>query len=312
MDDSVVQAWSRSLPNLTHIELLGPFLVHSHAWTTFFKSHRNLESFLLTQSPRFDLECMESLVTSCKGLTELRLKEIGQMSDEFLVHIQSFGDQLTYLDLSRPGKPEALSTEALVDLMSSVGSNLTHLDLSWNTQIQDGFLYQGLKPYARRLHNLILSNVPDLTDAGVAEFFDTWESAADKEDREIPNPPLMQVDLSRNHELAGAALKALLKHSGAGLEVLNISGWKATPQKELQAIPRHAPKLRVLNIGWCREVDNWVVKDVLDGCKLIKEIHVWGCQRLSEECPLKVCYMLCSFGTRSDVRSPAKCPGPRS
>lgn len=287
ISNEVLNAWSVSLPNLKRLELLGPFLVHSSAWQTFFESHSGLESFLITQSPRFDEECMQSLVQNCTGLRELRLKEIGKMCDEFLVHIGTLGQQLTYLDLSSPGLPDALSTEALVDLMAAAGTNLIHLDLSGNVQLSDGFLYQGLKPHARQLHTLILSGVHDVTDAGVAEFFDTWEAAAQPSP---PNPPLVQIDFSRCPHLSGLALAALLKHSGPALEDLNVNGWKATPQDILASIAEKAPRLKRLDIGWCREADDWVLKGIMTRCERIEEVKVWGCQRITEMCPRKVCH----------------------
>ena len=228
---------------------------------------------------------MESLVENCKDLRELRLKEIGEMNDEFLEYLNRLSGKLTYLDISDPGHPEALSNDALVDMMAAIGRNLEHLDLSGNTLLLDGFLYQGLKPHARRLHTLVLSNTPELTDAGVAEFFDTWAGAVDE-----PNPPLAIIDMSRNHELSGKALSSLLKHSGEALEDLNINGWKATPEEDLGKIGSMTPKLMKVNLGWCREATDWTVKALLENCSCLQEVKVWGCQRVTERCPRKVSY----------------------
>lgn len=288
MDNAVVLAWSTSLPHLMRIELLGPFLVRVEAWKTFFKSHPRLEGFLITQSPRFDLECVQALADNCTNLMELRLKEIGKMEDSFLEPLKKLGGKLTYLDLSYPGKPDALTENALIDLMSAVCGTLTHLNLTNNTRLTDGFLYQGLKPFARRLSCLLLANVPDLTDAGVAEFFNTWKTAA-TEIQQLPNPPLSHIDMSRGHELGSKALTALLKHSGESITELCINGWKTTSQEALKEIGSRCPNLRKLDVGWCREVDDWVVQEVMDKCEKIEEVKVWGCQRLTEACPRKVC-----------------------
>lgn len=288
MDNAVVEAWSTSLPHLKRVELLGPFLVRAPAWQAFFKSHPTLEGFLLTQSPRFDMECVQALVDNCPNLLELRLKEIGKMEDAFLEPLKKLGGQLTYLDLSYPGIPDALTEEAVIDLMSSVCGTLTHLDLSNNTRLTDGFLFQGLKPHARRLSCLLLSNIPGFTDAGVAEFFSTWVTDA-MESGDSPNPPLSHIDLSRGHDLGSKALAALLKHSGETLTELYINGWKTTSEQALKEIGLLCPKLRKVDIGWCREVDNWVVQGIMDNCEKVEEVKVWGCQRLTEACPRKVC-----------------------
>ena len=278
-----MNTWATFFPNLQRIELLGPFLVRVPAWKTFFQTHTNLESFLITQSPRFDLECVQSMVECCKSMKELRLNEIGKMEDSFLQEIQKYGEQLTYLELARPGVPEALSEKALVDLMKAIGRNLTHLNLENNLNLTDGFLYQGLKPNARNLETLILRLIPDLTDAGVSEFFETWSTAI-----EDPNPPLFRIDLSRNHDLSDKALESILKHSGVALAHLEINAWKAVSREAVIGIADQCPEIEQLDIGWCREVDDGVVQQILEKCEKIREIKVWGCQRISLQCPRKV------------------------
>ncbi|KAL6308529.1 RNI-like protein [Sparassis latifolia] len=283
IDDSAIAAWTTSLPHLKRLELLGPFLVRVPAWQTFIKAHPALEGFLITQSPRFDLECMQALVESCPRLTELRLKEIGKMSDKFLEHIKALAGTLVSLDLSYPGTPDALSEPAVVDLLAAVGPSLTHLDLSGNIELGDALLFKGVKPHARQLTSFAFADVPELTDAGVAEFFDAWGTKTEDGTR----PWLTVLDLAHNHQLAGDALKAVLNHSGATLVQMNINGWKAVSADALNAIAKHARDLRRLDVGFCREVDNWVVKELMDKCDHIEEVKVWGCQKLSEDCPRK-------------------------
>ncbi|KIP02584.1 hypothetical protein PHLGIDRAFT_130667 [Phlebiopsis gigantea 11061_1 CR5-6] len=238
MDNTVLSAWSTALPRLKRLELLGPFLVHASTWCSFFESHPQLEGFLITQSPRFNLACMESLVAHCKGLTELRLKEIGQLDDTFLDHVAQLGTQLTYLDISYPGVRDALSDEALIALLAAVGAGLTHLALSGHAMLGDAFLFQGLKPHARALRSLELRDAPELTDAGA-------------------------------------------------LERLDVGGWRATPEAELARIGECAPRLRAVDIGWCREATDWTVRALLENCPALEEVRVWGCQRVTEQCPRK-------------------------
>ncbi|KAH9857413.1 RNI-like protein [Lenzites betulinus] len=278
MDNTVMSAWADSLPNLKKVELLGPFLVRAAGWQTFFRAHPGLEGFLITQSPRFDIECMRVLVESCPNLHELRLKEVGQLSDGFLEELKPLAGKLTYLDLSNPGRPDALSEAALIDLLTHAGTSLEHLDLSAHAGVTDGVLFRGIKPNVPTLASLRLSNCNELSDAGVAEFFEGWQGRSTR---------LTVADLSRNAELGDAALTALLAHSGEELQELNINGWKDVSENALKGIPSKAPKLRKLDVGFCRAVDNFFVKDVLARCEGIKELKVWGCQRVTEVCPRK-------------------------
>ncbi|KZT66688.1 RNI-like protein [Daedalea quercina L-15889] len=289
MNDEVLAHWQTAFPNLKRLELLGPFLVKAPAWRDFLKAHPSLEGFLIIQSPRFDLECVRTLVENCKGLKELRLSEIGLMEDSFLEPLKKLSGTLTSLEIPKPGSatnPDPLSEAALIDLIAAVGESLTHLDLSFNNDISDQFLYKALKPHVRRLISLRLQGCSELTNAGVAEFFDTWVAAAQKSMKE-PNPPLEVVDLSRSHQLGTDALFALLDHSGPALRDLNINEWKGASQDSLQTIAARAPNLRTLDVGFCRETDDWVIKSLLESCQMLSEVKVWGCQRLTVGCPRK-------------------------
>ena len=227
---------------------------------------------------------MEALRKHCTGLTELRLREVEKLDDGFVDVIKRVGG-LTHLDLGHP--MASMSEEALVDLMDVAGEGFKHLDLSGHTLLTDSFLIDGIKAHARELTELALSNVPLLTDEGVAEFFDTW-AIKDENDSSMPNPPLTALDLSRNTNLSSSALIAILSHSGKALTHLNINGWKTTSEESLSRIPGRAKELRWLDVGWCREMDNFIVKAIMEKCKMIKEVKVWGCNRLTDHCPRKV------------------------
>lgn len=259
INDEAFSALNTSLPALTDIELLGPFLVKPHSWQYFFTTHPNLERFLITQSPRFDLDCLKSLLSSCGStLRALRLKEIGNLNDKFLQELAKLGqnghlNQLTYLDLSDPD--ESCEEEAMVELLASIGSQLTHLNVSKHILLTDDFLTEGLLPHTTSLETLILNNLPELTDKGVAKLFKSWTN----------NPPLVHLDLSRNHALADKSLKAILDHSGEKLEELNVNGWKDLGEDVLISFAIKARELRKVDVGWVREMTDFVVKAWVDG-----------------------------------------------
>ena len=286
LDDAAFKVFSTSLPALTRIELLGPFLVRSEAWQTFFKAHPILEGFLITQSPRFDVACAKSLVQHCPDLKELRLKEIGKMSDEFIEEIMELGVGLTYLDISDP--THSCSDDTLIGMLSVFGAELTYLNLSKHRLISDRFLSDGLAEYTQHLDSLLLSHLPELTDKGVADFFGGWKG----------RPPLRLLELARNHELGCDALEAIMKHSGKRLEELNINGWKEVGEDALRAIGRRGVELRRIDVSWCREMDDFIMKAWFEGedvrgvrkggCMKVKEIKVWGCNKITKWCQKKV------------------------
>ncbi|KAJ7065108.1 hypothetical protein B0H15DRAFT_973680 [Mycena belliarum] len=152
--------------------------------------------------------------------------------------------------------------------LSKVGTTLTHLDLSGHGALTNDVLAHGLDPYAPALASLLLAHLPELTDAGVAAFFGACEGA-----------PLVRLDLACNAALGTDALAAVLVHSGGALQALNISGWKDIGEVALSGLAG-ARELRTLEVGWCRAMDYFVMKKVLEGCRALVEIKVWGCNRV--------------------------------
>lgn len=276
MTDTVLSSWSSSLPSLRNLELFGPFLIRTPGWIQFFESHPKLEGFMITQSPRFNQECLVALVRHHgEHLKDLRLREVGHMDDAFLEEMAGM-KSLRALDISEPST--SCSEEALGVLMGEIGASLEVLNMSGHDAISETFLIDHLAPNTTRISSLSLANIPELTDAGIASFFSSWTS----------NPPLTYIDLSRNHDLGEAALTALLEHSGRSLEQLDINGWKEVSVDALKRIAQHAKEIKNIDVGWCREFDDFVVRDILQECARIEEVKVWGCNKLTENCPRKV------------------------
>lgn len=290
LDDTAFKIFSTSLPALKRIELLGPFLVRSPAWQDFFKSHPKLEGFLITQSPRFDDACIKALVKHCPGITDLRLKEVGKLDDSFLDQIKLLKRGLSYLDLSDPS--HSCSDKGMIALIRAVGKTLTHLNVSSHADLSDQFLAKGFLPHVKSLETLVLSHLPELTDAGLSEFFENWTK----------NPPLTSLDISRNDALTGVSLNGILDHSGGSLVELNINGLKDVEEEALRKIGKTCPALKKLDVGFCRCVDNFVIQAWLEGevykgvrtggCSHLEELKVWGCNKVTVSCPKKVCLWL--------------------
>ncbi|KAJ7873928.1 hypothetical protein B0H14DRAFT_3106798 [Mycena olivaceomarginata] len=233
LNDTVMASWNNSFPNLVSLELLGPFLVREAAWTAFLKSHPNLEAFLITQSPRFSLDCLTTLIDNSKN------DPPPSRSARELTN-------LTYLDLAEPS--DSLTDDAAIALLAAVGANLTHLDLSGHSALTDDFLAHGIDTHMHTLASLALTHLPELTDAGLAAS-------------------------------ARTPSRRVVAHSGMALQELNINGWKDVGQEVLNQLAG-CRDLRRLDVGWCREVDDWVVKRIVEGCRALVELKVWGCNRV--------------------------------
>ena len=285
-----------SLPSLKSLTLLSPFLVRVPAWQAFLQSHPGLAAFRITQRPRFDADCIRELVKASKStLKALRLREVGHLDEAFLVEIGKLKTGvLEELDLANPG--HQCSEESLIKLLKDVGGGLKCLNLSCHQELSDTFLSDGLAVHVRHLTSLTLSHIPLVTTSGLVSLFSTWE-----------NTPLVSLTLSRNPALGGDALVEILKHSGKRLEELDVNGWGEVDQAALRAVGKWGTELQKVDVGWCREMDDFLVKEWMEGvegpggrvkaqgCRRLKEVKVWGCNKITARCPRKVRTYSCHF-----------------
>ena len=341
LDSETFNMMSNALPHLKKIELLGPFLVRSDAWVKFFETHPHLESFLVTQCPRFDIDCVKGLIKECQSLNDLRLKEM-KVDDKWLQVIGE-SNSLKSLDLSSPHT--SCSDDALVQMLSTIGPGLSALNLSSHESITDGFLEDGLGKWTGSLERLSLTACPELTDRALSRLFDNWAGGdaeaggtdnqqavltpeqtddnpvrlrnrrgrrppqrqkkaktivrqADAPSR--PNVPLVAIEMGRNHLLGSRSLLSIMRHSGSRLESLVLNGWKDVTTESLEELGNYGHELKKLDVGWCRNVDDFVLagwvgsptegsERTTDGrCLKLKDIKVWGCNRVTGKFPTRV------------------------
>lgn len=286
----VITAFSQSLPHLTHLNLLGPFLVRAEAWIAFFKAKPELRSFRITQSPRFDLECAKSLAKNCTKLEELQLKEVGQLGDTFVEQLCAL-PPLKLLDLSNPGV--GILENGWLQILERHGPTLESFDPSWHEGFTDVVLENGIRKHARVISELVLEGLSSLSDVGVAHFFDNWNKPFATPDSEgchsgmnlddcealTPNPPLRTVSLARNCALSSATFTALLAHSAPSLVSLNLNGLGPI-SSDFLGLLKDVSDVRWLDMSWCRELDDFMMKDVVSNAPKLGEVRVWGCNRI--------------------------------
>ncbi|KAG8219151.1 RNI-like protein, partial [Butyriboletus roseoflavus] len=288
----VITAFSKSLPHLTHLSLLGPFLVRADAWIEFFSAKPELRSFRIVQSPRFDVECINSLAENCTKLEELQLKEVGLLDDTFVEPLCAL-PPLKSLDLSHPGI--GILEDGWLEILERHGPTLGSFDPSWHDGFTDVVLENGIRKHARVITSLTLEGLSSLSNNGVAHFFENWNNPCtrDSEDCEsgmevdyeddpeafTPNPPLRIVSLARNRALSSATLTALLTHSASSLVSLNLNGLGPISSESLGRL-KDALDVRWLDVSWCRELDDFMMKDVVSSASKLGEVRVWGCNRV--------------------------------
>ncbi|CAE6512656.1 unnamed protein product [Rhizoctonia solani] len=279
VDSTVLPSFATGLTNLTHIDLYGAFLARAPAFIEFFNAMGSrLETFRLAHSPRLDFDCCQALVENCAdGLTELRLCNVGKLGDSWLPLLHRC-TRLKRLDLSYPGGDASLTSEPVIELLSVIGHGLEHLDLSGHPQLEDDVMIEGVLPHAPNLTSLKMSTVPLLTDEAVAKFFTEYNEKAGLECLEMKNNPLLSSD----------SLRAFLdRPTSIAIRQLSINGWKEAEEEACKLIPSSCPELRKLDVGFVRSVDDYLIRDILDGCSKIEEISCFGCNRVTQACPRK-------------------------
>ncbi|KAJ1300969.1 hypothetical protein OPQ81_003394 [Rhizoctonia solani] len=279
VDSTVLPHFVTGLANLTHLDLYGAFLARAPAFIEFFNGiGSRLQVFRLAHSPRLDFDCCQALVQNCAdSLTDLRLSNVGKLDNSWLPLLHRC-TSLKSLELSYPGGDASLTNEPVIELLRVVGPGLEHLDLSGHPQLEDDILIEGVIPHSPNLTSLKLSVVPLLTDAGVAQFFTEYNQKAGFECLEMKSNPLLSTD----------SLRAFLdRPTSITTRQLVINGWKEAEEEACKLIATSCPELRKLDVGFVRSVDDYLIKEILDGCSKLEEISCFGCNRVTEACPRK-------------------------
>jgi len=279
LTDEPLVHFSTQLTSLTRLELLGPFLVRKQAWIDFFTNMGSrLEGFLVRQSPRLDLECIEALARECGGgLKELRLSECGKMEGSWLSVLARAGlKKLEKLDLSYPLNPLPSECEELEELITVVGPNLLSLNLAGQSLLTSKDLFALLPNNLPLLTRLDLTLLPLLTEldpvslaatvkdeegvkpedeeneglgaggeVGMVEVLNAWAEAG--------NVGLESVKMGKAHLLKGLTLQALVRLAGENLRELEITGWKDVDEEVVKELGKSCKGINRLDLGWCSE-----------------------------------------------------------
>jgi DNA repair protein RAD7 len=102
----------------------------------------------------------------------------------------------------------------------------------------------------------------------VAQFFNAWKA--------VGHEGLFEANFAMNHDLKDEAMEAMLTHSGSTIENLSVKGWRTVSEDSLTAIGSKCPNLRQLDVGWCRQLTDFSLKEILEGCDKLERVKAWG------------------------------------
>ncbi|KAJ1030049.1 hypothetical protein NDA16_000962 [Ustilago loliicola] len=283
LDNDAIDVWAKKLPKLKSVELYGPFLVRKEAWHRFFETvGSRLESFKIRESPRFDLSCAEAMVKHCPNLRELGLAQIGPLDKTMLQPLESYGHQLSYLDVSDPGvsapgiPPKSLEDDEVVSLLKAVGKNLKYLDVCKNIDLTDRIVTEGIMPHCHKLKTLRLIGCEKIEAATVAGMFTEWTRQG--------VAGLSDLHLDRMLKLDDSLMEPMLTHSGPDLIELSLNSVDGITDKGLEVLAnaKNLPILEVLDLSFVRAVDDDSLDRICKNLPSLKKVSVFGCNRISD------------------------------
>lgn len=283
-DETLEYIMERDVP-IKFLRLDAANLVSDQKWIEYFThcGHR-LESLTLSWLDyAMDDNSFMHLVRHCPKLQRLKIKKCFKLQDAALGAISEMDNlQHLSLQLSQP-----TSSSSLADLISSIGSGLRTLSLANFNDADDDVLAM-IHDSCSKLSKLRLNENDICTDAGFKSLFSKWT-----------NPPLLFVDLSSNRSidcntpdgpadaigLASAGFEALMGHSGAALQHLDISSCRHISYESLFKIfacKVQYPQLRTINMSFLTKIDTPIIIGLFRSCPLLNKITAFGCFNITE------------------------------
>lgn len=260
------------LPNLSKLQLDGPFLVRKEAWLDFFETRgHSLKELSISSVYRIDAEVLAIMVENCVSLEKLTLKNICQLYEATPLFLLGNLSKLKHLELCEL-EPEAWSDECLTHILNMIGSQLEVLILKGaESTLGDGTI-EAIAASCSNLHNLQLVSLYEITEEAVIGMFTRWKTASS-------NTGLQTLSLERCFKVGNAAIQEAVNHSGATLVELNLNSLKLVGPSSLESLSS-LPNLTKLDIGFIGRVDPMHIYK-LSTSRTLKQLLAFGNIRLS-------------------------------
>jgi DNA repair protein RAD7 len=263
--DSTMAALVSRLHSLEHLILTGPFLITVQAWkSTLEIIGPKLRTFEISDTARWDEECSQTLVTQCPNLEVVGLKRINGISNESIQWLANLSN-LRSFDLTEP--TGLITDEYVIPIIRNAGNKLEKLVLDGCTELSD-LTFQTIIEFCPNLQHLSLALLDRITDECVAKGFQSWTK----------NHGLISLNLTRCVGIKDAGVQAILAHSGASLEILNLNSLDELTQDTFSLFTEEENEvgndLVDLDVGFVRCVSDDVVYKLTRACKDLRTLRV--------------------------------------
>ncbi|KAI0403660.1 RNI-like protein [Xylaria palmicola] len=283
--DTVMEYLTSRNMTLDSIYIHGANLLGEDVWTKFLEQKgSHLKALQIYYTDRhFGDDAVGLLSRVCPNLTRLKVCHNQQLSDEGIKCIGEIG-KLEHLSLQCVKRT---TTDPYISLIHSIGSQLQTFSIKKVSQVDDRLL-DAIHENCTNLSKLRITESEFMTDAGFSRLFRDWK-----------NKPLSFIDLQKcryvdssrprvnEHMigLCGQGFEALMEHSGAGLQYLNVHACRHIPREAFEKVfasDKTYHQLRYLEISFCEEVNDFVVGCIFRSCPNLKEVNVFGCMKVKD------------------------------
>ncbi|GME31832.1 DNA repair protein rad7 [Neofusicoccum parvum] len=265
--------------NIRHLQLYASNLVTDHMWRQLFlrQGEKLQELKLQWLDAAFDDEIVQTMVDFAPNLIRLKLKLCRRITSESIDAISKL-KHLRYLSLQTSAD---IASERVVNLIGCVGAGLETLSLEHFLDANDDVL-DTIHAQCRNLRKLRFSENDYCSDVGFAALFTDWA-----------NPPLHFADFNSTRDvdnqnpngpeeaigLASEGFRALMKHSGSKLEVLNLASCRHVSHEAFMEVfdgQKVYPELKTIDISFCNPVDTVVVAGIFKSCPKLERLVSFG------------------------------------
>ncbi|EIM21403.1 RNI-like protein [Wallemia mellicola CBS 633.66] len=273
LSGDVIKAWTSKFKNLTSLDIHGAYLVKPNDWVAMIKKFgSSLTSFKVSHCSKFDESCVEALGNTCANLESLSLSQI-MMYNQGIDHLCKLEKikQLEIIEINGE-----VTSEAIVNLLKYIGGGIELLTLSKNPDLDDETLSVGIKLHCPNIRQLNLSDCESFENDGFKSLFNDWNAEN-----------LNVLDISKDYTIVDDGIEAIVDNVGKNIEVFGMNKLKNVTRNQLISISTKMPKLKEIDISWCSQTDDSVIKSFMENCQHLKQIKCFGCLLLTRFCPQK-------------------------
>lgn len=267
---------------IRHLQLGATNLISDQAWIRLFQQRGNqLESLKLSElNDSLRDHSMVELGKHCQNLKRLKLRSCSHISE---ISLQSIA-QLTKLEHLSLSVAHEASSQALADLIRTIGPNLKTLSLEDYVEADDAVL-GAILDSCHQLTKLRFTGNSLCTDRAFAELFGPNSR----------NPPLQFVDFSSNRDtdqgnpdgdetdpigFGSAAFKSLMRHSGPKLTHLDVHSCRHISHEALSTVfdgKTQYEFLKDIDLSFVTQVDEVVMAGIFKSCPKLQKLAVFAC-----------------------------------